>query len=150
MFSINTSVVSGVAISEMDGEWRILLLKRTKEEFWCHVAGSIESGELAWQAIIREFVEETAIKINKLYSAETSEQFYDALKDQYMIIPSFVVICNPNQKIELNSEHTEFRWCSLSEALELVPYPGQKELYLHVWKYFVENHPSDLMKVKIS
>jgi len=121
MFSISTSVVSGVAISEIDSEWKLLLLKRTKEEFWCHVAGSIESGELAWQAIIREFFEETAIEIRKLYYAETSEQFYDGPKDQYMIIPSFVVICKPNQKIEINSEHTEFRWCSLPEALELVP-----------------------------
>lgn len=148
MFSINTSIVSGVAISTIDGEEKILLLKRAEKGFWCHVAGSIESEEFAWQAIIREFFEETAIEVIDLFSAETSEQFYDAATDQYAIIPCFVVICEPNQRIVLNDEHTDYKWCSLSQALEMVPYPGQKKLYQHVWKYFIDGTPSDLMKVK--
>ena len=150
MFSINTSVVSGVAISKIKGEKKILLLKRAEEGFWCHVAGGIEADEFAWQAIIREFFEETGIAINELFSAETTEQFYDASKNQYMIIPSFVVICDPNQAVRLNNEHTDYQWCSLPEALEMVPYPGQKNLYLHVWKYFIDSAPSDHMKIKIS
>ena len=150
MFSINTSVVSGVAISEINGEKKILLLKRTTEKFWCHVAGGIETDEFAWQAIIREFFEETGIAVKELFSAETTEQFYDASKDQYMIVPSFVVICEPNQTVKLNNEHTDFLWCSLSEALKLVPYPGQKNLYLHVWKYFIDSAPSDYMNINIS
>ena len=149
MFSINTSVVSGVAISEIGGEKKILLLKRATEGFWCHVAGGIESDEFAWQAIIREFFEETGIAIKEIFNAETSEQFYDASKDQYMIIPSFVVICEPDQAVKLNNEHTEFRWCSLPEALKMVPYPGQKNLYLHVWKYFIDSTPSGHMKIDI-
>jgi len=150
MFSINTSVVSGVALSEINNEIKILLLKRTEEKFWCHVAGKIEAGEFAWQAIIREFHEETGIVVSELFTGEYSEQFYEAGKDQFSIIPSFIVVCKPNQEVELNDEHTDYQWCSLSEAIELVPYPGQKELYLYVWKYFVNSNPSDLLKVKIS
>ncbi|MFL7052984.1 NUDIX domain-containing protein, partial [Vibrio cyclitrophicus] len=63
MIPLNTSIVSGVAISEIDGQMKMLLMKRVKGEFWCHVAGSIEAGETGWQAIVREFEEETQIKV---------------------------------------------------------------------------------------
>ena len=45
MIPINNSIVSGVAISEIDGETKMLLMKRVKGGFWCHVAGSMEEGE---------------------------------------------------------------------------------------------------------
>ena len=78
MIPVNTSVVSGVAISNIEGHPKILLLKRTQERFWCHVAGKIEGQETAWQAIVREFYEETQITVSRLYNAEYLEQFYEA------------------------------------------------------------------------
>ncbi|WP_062270697.1 NUDIX hydrolase [Endozoicomonas arenosclerae] len=149
MIPVNTSVVSGVAIADIDGEPKILLLKRSKEGFWCHVAGKIEEGETGWQAIIREFHEETGIKVTSLYNAEYSEQFYESGKNRFMIIPSFVVFCEQNQAVTLNHEHTEYRWCSLQEAIERVPFPNQKHLYQHVWQYFIENRPSEMMKIDL-
>lgn len=65
MFSINTSVVSGVVISTVGGAPKILLLKRAKEGFWCHVVGKIEPNETAWQAIMREVAEEAGIGITQ-------------------------------------------------------------------------------------
>ncbi|MGI9283625.1 MAG: NUDIX hydrolase [Endozoicomonas sp.] len=150
MIPVNMSVVSGVAIAEIKGEPKILLLKRAKEGFWCHVAGKIEESETGWQAIIREFHEETGIQATQLYNAEYSEQFYEAGKNRFMIIPSFVVLCDKNQRVTLNPEHTDYRWCSLQEAIKLVPFPNQKHLYQHVWKYFLESTPSDLMKIDLS
>jgi dATP pyrophosphohydrolase len=55
MIPLNTSIVSGVALSKIDGEVKILLMKRVKGGFWCHVAGSIEEDETGIDAIIREF-----------------------------------------------------------------------------------------------
>ena len=85
MIPVNTSVVSGVAISEIDGETKILMMKRLKGDFWCHVAGSIEGKEKAWEAIVREFREETQIKVENLYNAEYLEQFYEAHSNELMI-----------------------------------------------------------------
>ncbi|MGY0216179.1 NUDIX hydrolase [Endozoicomonadaceae bacterium StTr2] len=149
MIQVNTSVVSGVALSEIDGELKILLMKRAKEGFWCHVAGKIEGEEAGWQAIIREFAEETGIKVTQLYNAEYSEQFYEPEKDRFMIIPSFVVWCEPDQVVTLNPEHTEYRWCTLQQALELVPFPNQEKYYQHIWQYFVDKAPSDFMQIKL-
>lgn len=149
MIPIETQVVSGVALACVDGQTKMALLKRSEEGFWCHVAGKIEAGETAWQAIIREFFEETQIVVRKLYSAEYLEQFYVASANRIDVVPAFVVFCPPEQEIILNSEHTEYRWCTLDEAKALVPYPNQKALYEHIWNYFVLQAPSVLMKVDI-
>lgn len=57
MIPLSSSVVSGVALSKIDGEVKMLLMKRVKGGFWCHVAGSIEQGETGIDAIVREFKE---------------------------------------------------------------------------------------------
>jgi dATP pyrophosphohydrolase len=139
MIPLNTSIVSGVALSKIDGEEKILLMKRVKGGFWCHVAGSIEEEETGIDAIIREFKEETQIEVSNLFNAQFLEQFYEASVNVIQLIPVFVVMCPPEQEVVLNEEHTEYKWCSLEEALELAPFPNQHAVFKHVWSYFVEH-----------
>lgn len=150
MIPLNTSIVSGVALSEIDGEMKMLLMKRVKGGFWCHVAGSIEQGETGWQAIIREFQEETQIDVTHLYNAQFLEQFYEAHINVIQLIPVFVAQCPANQKVVLNEEHTDYKWCSLEEAKQLAPFPNQHAVYDHVWAYFVEKPTNSLYRVKMS
>lgn len=124
MIPLSSSVVSGVALSKIDGEIKMLLMKRVKGGFWCHVAGSIEQGETGIDAIVREFKEETQIDALNLYNAQYLEQFYEASVNVIQLIPVFVVMCSPEQTVVLNEEHTEYKWCSLEEALELAPFPN--------------------------
>ncbi|GEA50958.1 DNA mismatch repair protein MutT [Vibrio inusitatus NBRC 102082] len=147
MIPVNTSIVSGVALSEIDGEMRLLLMKRVKGEFWCHVAGSIEGYETAVEAILREFEEETQIQVSELYNAQFLEQFFEPSVNVIELIPVFVVLCHPHQQVELNDEHTEYKWCNLSEALELAPFPNQHAVYKHVWSYFVDKPINSLYRV---
>ncbi|MGL5130444.1 MAG: NUDIX hydrolase [Aeromonas popoffii] len=147
MIPIRCKAVSGVALSTMDGETKLLVMKRVKGGFWCHVAGTIEAGETGWQTIIREFGEETGITVCELYTAHYLEQFYESTSNTVEVVPVFVVYCPPNQVVTLNDEHTEYRWCTLAEAKGLVSFPGQQALYDHVWHYFVERSPSALMRV---
>ena len=62
MIPIRCKAVSGVALTTVDGETKLLVMKRVKGGFWCHVAGTVEAGETGWQTIIREFGEETGIR----------------------------------------------------------------------------------------
>ncbi|MCP3700169.1 MAG: NUDIX domain-containing protein [Aliivibrio sp.] len=149
MIPLNSSVVSGVALSKIDGEMKMLLMKRVKGGFWCHVAGSIEEGETGIGAIIREFKEETQIVVSNLYNAQFLEQFYEASVNVIQLIPVFVVMCPPEQKVTLNEEHTEFKWCRLEEALELAPFPNQHAVFKHVWSYFVEKPVNALYQVNV-
>lgn len=149
MIPVNTSIVSGVALSEIDGEMKLLLMKRVKGGFWCHVAGSIESGETGIEAIVREFQEETQIQVSNLYNAQYLEQFYEPNVNVIELIPVFVALCSPKQEVTLNDEHTEYKWCSLEEALELAPFPNQHGVYKHVWSYFVEKPVNALYRVDV-
>lgn len=148
MIPIRSVIVSGIALSKINGEMKILLIKRNKGG-GCHVAGKIEADEKAWQAIIREFHEETAIEVKQLYSADYLEQFYEATLNVIEMIPAFVVYCEDNQKITLNEEHSEYIWCSLYEALEKVVFDGQRKLYEYVWNNFVKRQPAELLKIDI-
>ncbi|MEZ9631515.1 DNA mismatch repair protein MutT [Vibrio breoganii] len=150
MIPVNTSIVSGVALSMIEGETKLLLMKRVKGGFWCHVAGSIEANETAVEAIIREFDEETQIQVTELYNAQFLEQFFEASVNVIELIPVFVVLCSANQEVELNDEHTEYKWCSLSEALELAPFPNQHAVYRHVWSYFVDKPINPLYRVELA
>lgn len=149
MIPIRCHAVAGVALSEIDGQTKVLLMNRVKGGFWCHVAGSVEAGETGWQTIIREFGEETSIAVSDLYNGQYLEQFYEVASNTISVVPVFVVYCPPNQPVMLNDEHTEYRWCTLAEAKALVSFPGQKALYDHVWHYFVVNSPSAQMKITI-
>ncbi|MFQ2255932.1 NUDIX hydrolase [Aeromonas dhakensis] len=150
MIPIRCKTVSGVALSTIDGETKLLVMKRVKGGFWCHVAGTVEAGEIGWQTIIREFGEETGIRVCELYTAHYLEQFYESVSNTVEVVPVFVVYCPPNQLVTLNDEHTEYRWCTLAEAKALVSFPGQQALYDHFWHYFVENSPSVLMRVAMT
>ncbi len=149
MIPLNTSIVSGVALSKIDGEEKILLMKRVKGGFWCHVAGSIEEEETGIDAIVREFKEETQIEVSNLFNAQFLEQFYEASVNVIQLIPVFVVMCPPEQEVVLNEEHTEYKWCSLKEALELAPFPNQHAVFKHVWSYFVEKPVNVLYRVDV-
>ncbi|WMN88823.1 NUDIX domain-containing protein [Vibrio parahaemolyticus] len=138
MIPVQATHVSGVVISEIDGVIKMLLLKRVKGGYWCHVAGGVEEGELGWQTILRELKEETQITNVELHTADFLEQFYEAKKNRVMVIPCFVMFCQPNQGVTLNHEHTEYRWCTLEEAKQLAPFANQHKLYEHVWMHYVD------------
>ncbi|MDO6683902.1 MULTISPECIES: NUDIX hydrolase [unclassified Agarivorans] len=149
MIPLDTSIVSGVALSQFNGQTKMLLMKRSKGNYWCHVAGHIEGDEKAWQAMVREFKEETQIEVTQLYNGQILEQFFEANSNVMQVIPVFVVICPPNQAVVLNHEHTDYRWVGIEEAQSMVPFPNQREVYQHVWQHFVLAHPHPLYAVDI-
>ena len=89
-----------------------LLLKRKHAPAgaWTYVAGKIEAGETAVQAVIRETEEETGLTIKTLYSADLFEQFYEIDNNSIWIAPVFVGFVAEDSEVTLNDEHTEHRW----------------------------------------
>ncbi|TCB35733.1 NUDIX domain-containing protein [Acinetobacter sp. ANC 4910] len=147
MIPIRSIVVSAVLLSEIEGELKILLMKRVKGNFWCHIAGKVEEGETASQAILREIQEETEIQVQRLFSADYLEQFYEPSLNVIEMIPAFVGFCTENQAVLLNHEHTEYRWCSLSEAKTLAVFSNQRRLYDFVWDNFAVQSPLELLRI---
>jgi dATP pyrophosphohydrolase len=140
-----------LAVRRLGDTHQVLLLKRTGTLAgeWCQIAGKIEEGEKAWEAALRELGEETGLKPIELYSADICEQFYEAHSDAITIVPVFVAFVGSETHVLLNHEHSEFRWVSFDEALEMVPFAGQRCVLRHVEREFTERQPSRHLKIDL-
>ena len=100
-----------------------LMLKRSPgkyyEHLWQGVAGKIEKGETAWQAVVREFKEETGMKPKKLFVADHIASFYNANKDYIQMVPIFGIEVE-NSEVQISDEHCDYKWVSFDEALNLL------------------------------
>jgi len=141
---IRSFAVSVVVIRHAATGTEVLLLRRTRSLAgeWCQVTGAIEPGETAWQAALRETREETGLDLERLYSADICEQFYEADRDAISLLPVFVGTAAPDAGVRLNAEHSAFRWVGFDEAAGMVPFAGQRHVLRHVEQEFVDREPS--------
>lgn len=131
---------------------RVLIMKRVGDPLdgeWFQVAGRLEDGETAWAAALRELDEETSLKPKSFYAAEVCEQFYSHEADAIMLMPVFVAFVDEAAQVVLNDEHSEFKWMSLMEAKATIPFPGQRRILAQVWEDFVENEPTELLRIPL-
>ncbi len=105
-----------------------LLLKRLPERngFWQPVTGGMEEGETREEALRREVIEETGVKnivtvIEGLYYFEFSDP---NLNQEYVY---GVEISSSEEIVFDHKEHSEYRWCSFQEALQLLYWKENKE-----------------------
>jgi len=118
--------VQCILFRKINGKIQYLLLKRIKEGFWQPVTGGLEEGETKVEAIEREVLEETGIKniariIEDVHYFEYSDSHF--IKEYV-----FGVEVHPNEKIVLDGkEHSQFKWCSFQEALELLKWDENKK-----------------------
>ncbi|EAR09572.1 NUDIX hydrolase [Reinekea blandensis] len=150
MIPLCPDAASCVVLRSLDkGQTQILLLKRCEADggFWSHVGGGVHAGETAVQAVLRELYEETGLRPERLYNAEYLEQFYQVEQNRILVMPVFVVFVAGDANVVLNDEHTDFTWCAFSQALERVPFHGQRQLYEHVWRLFVERSAPSWLRI---
>lgn len=128
---------------------QILLLKRnhTLQGEWCQIAGKIKNGEKAWQGALRELKEETGLTPIKLYSADICEQFYEIDKDSIWIAPVFVAYVSESSIVKLNHEHSDFGWFAVNEAIEKLPFAGQRKVLRHVDEEFIQKTPIKWLEI---
>ncbi len=147
---IKSFAISLFILKPRDDTFEVLLLRRTGSTLtgeWCQVAGGVEPGETAWQAALREAEEETGLCLTDLYSADICEQFYEADRDAITLTPVFVAFASTDCTVQLNDEHDDFRWLSLSEAATLLPFAGQRATLEHIKKEFVERKPNPWLRI---
>lgn len=132
-------------------ETRTLLMKRTGgslDGIWCQVSGSIEEGETAWQAALREIREETGITPTRFYTTDLCEQFYEPDRDSLTVAPVFVGTVPDDVAVTLNEEHGDYAWCTLDESLEKLQFPGQRRIVTEIWREFVEREPTSWLEIE--
>lgn len=150
---IRCSVAAAVVLEDGVDQPRMLLLRRSKQPLfgeWCHVAGGIEDGETAWETALREIREETGLAVTRLFSADYNEQFYEARRNTFTVVPVFVAYVDSSQLVRLNTEHSEFRWVTIAEAQSLVTFGGQRRVYAEIQREFIDRRPSPWHEIAIA
>jgi len=140
---VRSFAVSVVILRKVTVGYEVLLLRRngTLVGEWCQISGGIEDGEKAWEAAIREVHEESGLTCRQLYSADICEQFYEADRDAISLFPVFVGFVDADMEVVINDEHSEYRWVQISEAVGMVPFPGQRHVLKHVEAEFLHREP---------
>ena len=149
--TIRARMASLVVLRGVGAECEVLLLRRaqTLAGTWCQVSGGIEEGETAWQTAVRELAEETGLTPASFYSADTCEQFYEAGRDAILLAPVFVAFVDENAKVVLNEEHSDYRWVSFADAVEMVTFGGQRRVLRWVEEEFVRRAPTEHLRIEL-
>ena len=149
---IRCTMASVVVVRGVSTDAHVLLVRRAGPYLagaWSYVAGHLEPGETMWQCALRELAEETSLRPTALYAADSCEQFYDVGGDCVQLVPAFVAIVSNDATVQLNPEHTAFRWLTFADAIPQLPFGGQRELFAHVQREFVERLPSSWLRMPL-
>jgi 8-oxo-dGTP pyrophosphatase MutT (NUDIX family) len=109
-----------------------LLLRRAEGEavhpgIWQIVTGTMEPGEKAVDAALRELREETGAHPFGFWVVPFVNAFYDPRRDTVNLIPFFAGQIAPDSDIILSPEHVSFAWHPLHQACSLLVWPGQRQ-----------------------
>ena len=112
--------------------FEFLALKRSNDQIiypnlWQVITGNIEGNEKAYEAAARELLEETGIKINKLWSVPYITSFYEYTDDSIQLSSVFGILCEENTEVRLSDEHQEFRWEDFEDHLKTLALYSHKE-----------------------
>jgi dATP pyrophosphohydrolase len=134
-----------------DMQAKYLLIRRCGKHLngnWQMVSGRLEKGEKAWQATLREIKEETGLVPEKLYATDKVECFYEHQHNFINLVPVFFAIVATNSEVRLSpTEHDDFKWLTLNEAIEHLSFSNQKENIKFIDVHFVKNEAYEYLKI---
>jgi 8-oxo-dGTP pyrophosphatase MutT (NUDIX family) len=124
-----------------------LALKRSESVsiypgLWQIVSGTVEKGEKAWEVAVREVLEETGLRPQKLYNTPLTNVFYLSGDDSVNLSPVFAVLADASADVKLSREHVAFEWLGREQAISRLVWPGQKRAIQTVCDFIIEENPS--------
>ncbi len=128
IFPIFNAAVSMI-ICDKD-EKNILLIKQYSTNFYRFVAGYINKGESAEEAVYREILEEVGLKPIKIKPLKTS--YYEKSNT---LMYNYLAICD-DINVVTNYEIDEFKWFPIEEAKEALK---DAKLAYEFFSYYLNN-----------
>lgn len=133
---IKTDISYGVVPIIKEGDtWRVLVVHQISyrgDDFWIFPKGHAEEGEIPLEAARRELAEETGIADVVISDESPITIQYSFIHEGVRIektVQYFIGYCH-NQTIHISQPHEikEIRWCSFSEAEELLTHQNSKDV----------------------
>ena len=121
----------------LENKGEILILRRSEEvgtyrELWGGVAGFVEEGEEPFETALKEIKEEVGLEKEDMLSVKKEDviKFTDLYGDKLYdwIVYPFLFHIKERDKIQIDWEHTEFRWIKPSELKAYDTVPRFKEI----------------------
>ncbi len=147
--NVTSFLIEAHIIRKRNDLLEFLLLKRAKNEkypgLWQMVTGSIDgSEEKAHHTALREIKEETGLTPVKFWIVPNMNSFYSPERNEVCLIPVFATQVDGHCDVKISDEHSEFKWVSKEEAIELLAWPGQKKSVEIISEYFM--NPRSFLK----
>lgn len=109
-----------------------LIFKRSAEKIysnqWRMVGGKVREGESSWEGALRELKEETGITPVKFWAIPSVNQFYESKTDTVHSIPAFAAELDVSAEIQLDEEHSGYKWVRIDEVELYIKWPEQRRL----------------------
>lgn len=132
---VRVGVVDVYVVRPYRDEWLVLVLRRAAgvrcPGAWEAVHGSVEPGERAEQAAVRELREETGLAAERLYSI-TAHSFYVAKRGTVETAVVFAAFVAEPGNVVLADEHDAHAWLPLDEAAPRFQWPRAREALSHI------------------
>lgn len=104
---------------------------------WRVVGGKIKEGETAWKAAFRELEEELGTAPKRFWSPPTLNQFYEPSTDTVHHIPVFAAEMAQEDVIQLDDEHSRYKWITIDESEHYIDWPEQLRILRLIHKILV-------------
>lgn len=147
-----TSLIEVHVFRIINSKMEFLILERSENEeyagIWQMVTGKIEPGEKAYETAVREIVEETKLKIEKLWVVPNVNTFYSSEENTIYNIPVFAAQVAYNLEVKLSSEHCKYKWVEQAVAEKSFAWEGQKKsLRILIDYYLNKKEYLDLLEI---
>jgi len=113
-------------------EFLVLLRSPERHGYWNLVAGGVEDGEAPGAAARRELDEESGLAGPARFEPLPLELAYVRPEGSKVVLYAFLAEASHGWEPVLNDEHVEYRWCSATDAIDLLAYPEPREAVRHV------------------
>ena len=125
-----------IPVMQKEGEWKVFILyqisyRHSSDRYWTFPKGHSEKNETPEQTAVRELTEESCIVLEKLDTSRTFDQAYTFIHQDVQVekkVSYFVGYAQDTTFTIQPDEVSEGKWCSFSEARELLTHDIAKQL----------------------
>jgi 8-oxo-dGTP diphosphatase len=122
-------MVSVGAMIECVPTGKILLLKRTPRAdyspgIWEDITGRMKQFEVPEEALKREVKEEAGLEIEIVRPLRVFHLFRGEKSAETELVGIIFLCRSQSDRVRISGEHTEYKWTTPSEALEMVDHPS--------------------------